>query len=126
MGLIFNIPQKQLDTSNTEQALRQLWKYIAGLQEQLEYTLMNLDSNNIIEISTDKTKIKNSVGETVLNGEMINLKSGKNSFIAGYDSAARKFQFELTDKEGNKVLYLSNGELVISRHVEITVDGGAW
>lgn len=129
MGLIFNIPQKSIDFTNPIQAVKQIWKYISSLQEQLEQTLTSLDSDNITEISTDKTKITNSTGSTAITGEMISYTSGRYSFVAGNvtDSfGVKTFKFEVTDGSGNKVLYLSGGNLVISRHADITIDGGVW
>lgn len=126
MGLVFNIPQKVDAAGDPRKAVQQLWKYVTAMQEQLEYTLLNLDSSNVKEISTTETKITSGTGSDVLNGDMISLKSGKYQFLAGLDKSTNSFLFELTDGSGNKVLYFSNGILTISRRVDMTIDGGVW
>lgn len=123
MGFIFNIPIANIDDTDPQKALRQMWKYIKTLEEQLEYKLVNLDSTNIKEISTDETTIT-SGGNRVLSGEFINLTSGKYSFKTG--SSSNEFIFELTNGNGEKVFYMSDGNLIISRYANINIDGGTW
>lgn len=123
MGFIFNIPIANIDESNPQKALRQMWKYIKTLEEQLEYKLVNLDSSNVKEISTDETTIT-SGGSLLLSGEFINLSNGKYSFKAG--GSGNDFLFELTNGNGDKVFFISNGNLVISRFTDLNIDGGTW
>lgn len=127
MGAIFNTPQRAIDFSNPAKALKQIYSEVQAMQSQLEFTLQNLDSTNITEISTAQTKIIDGSGENVLQDGQIQLTSGNLSFRAGYDSTAKIFRFEVTDNTGTKVLYLnSSGELVISKNTTLSIDGGTW
>ena len=42
---------------SAERAIRAVANYVRALQEQLEYTLTTLDSDNVIEIDTDRTSV---------------------------------------------------------------------
>ena len=46
-----------IDGMDTERAVRAVANYVRALQEQLEYTLTTLDSDNVIEIDTDRTAV---------------------------------------------------------------------
>ena len=46
-----------LSGKNSEEAILVLEYYLRANQEELEYILTHLDSSNIIEINTSKTKI---------------------------------------------------------------------
>ena len=122
---------KQLDTvpiNDTTKALKQMENHIRYIQEQLEYTLSNLDSTNIVEIETDKTEIKSSDGSMNLTKDIISM-SGTNgeSFKAGVDPATNKFTFEIKGKNGIQYIYInSNGDLVITKNSTLTIDCGEW
>lgn len=119
--------QLQVKDSDTEQVARKkMINHIRYLQEQLEYTLLNLDSQNINEIDVDKTTISDSSGSTSI-GSYINLKGDNGeSFIVGKNSKGQ-FEFSVTDKNGTKTLYLnSSGELVMTSNANLTINGGKW
>lgn len=123
---IFTQSLQKIDTNNPQDALKKMANHIKYIQEQLEYTLLNLDSRNITEIDTDKTTISDSTGSTSL-GSFINL-TGQNgeSFTVGKNSSG-KFEFAIKGKNGTQTLYLdSSGELVITKHANLTIDGGEW
>ena len=46
-----------LSGKNSEEAIVVIENYLRANQEELEYILTHLDSSNIIEINTSKTKI---------------------------------------------------------------------
>ena len=46
-----------LSGKNSEEAILAIENYLRANQEELEYILTHLDSSNIIEINTSKTKI---------------------------------------------------------------------
>lgn len=46
-----------LSGKNSEEAILIIENYLRANQEELEYILTHLDSSNIIEINTSKTKI---------------------------------------------------------------------
>ena len=100
--------------------------HIKYIQEQLEYTLLNLDSRNINEIDIDKTTISDSTGTTNI-GSYIHL-SGSNgeSFTVGKNSKGQ-FEFSINGRNGAQTMYLnSSGELIITEHTNLTIDGGKW
>lgn len=118
----------KVDTNDTVGSLKAMDRHIRYIQEQLEYTLTNLDSSNVKEIETDQTTISNSSGTVNISSDKISL-LGKNgeSFNAGYDSASDRFLFEVKGKGGTQCIYLSsNGELVITKNTSLSIDSGTW
>lgn len=123
---IFTQSLQRLDPSNPQEAIKKMANHIKYIQEQLEHTLLNLDSRNIIEIDTNKTVISDSTGSTSI-GSYIRL-TGKNgeSFSAGINTSG-KFEFSLKNKDGEQMMHLnSTGGLVIGENVTLTIDGGEW
>ena len=123
---IFTQSLQKIDTTNPQDAIKKLYTHIKYLQEQLEYTLFNLDSENINEIDIDKTTISNSTGSDSI-GSYISL-TGANGekFVVGKNDSGR-FEFTVTGKGGKQTLYLnSSGELIITEHTNLTIDGGVW
>lgn len=123
---IFTQSLKKVDTQNPAEALKDMANHIRYIQEQLEWTLMNLDSSNITEIETDKTNITSSTGGTQLTGDRISL-TGKNGeqFTAGID-ASGNFAFTVKGKNGEQMLYLSDGKLTITKNSNLSIDCGEW
>ena len=123
---IFTQSLQKIDTANPQDAIKKMANHIKYIQEQLEYTLFNLDSRNITEIDTDSTTITDSTGNTNI-GSYISL-TGQNGevFTVGKNSAG-KFEFAIKGKNGTQTMYLdSSGDLVITKHVNLTIDGGDW
>ena len=123
---IFTQSLQKIDPSNTQDAIRKMAKHITHIQEQLEYKMYNLDSQNIREIDTDKTTITDSTGSANI-GAYINL-TGPNgeSFSVGRNSNGN-FEFVVKGKGGTQTLYLdSSGNFVITKNATITIDGGEW
>ena len=123
---IFTQSLQRVDTSNPQEAIKKMANHIKYIQEQLEFTLLNLDSRNIIEIDTDKTVISDSTGNTSI-GSYITL-SGSNgeTFKVGKNKDGG-FDFSITGSGGTQTLYLdSEGNLIITKHTSITIDGGEW
>ena len=122
---IFTKAVPKVDPTNPTDAIKKFVNHLRYLQEQLEYTLINLDSRNIIEIDTDKTTISDSTGSTSI-GSYINL-TGSNgeSFTVGNNKG--KFEFSVKGTDGIQTLYLdSSGNLIVTKHVNLTIDGGEW
>lgn len=121
---------KQLDSisGDSRLALKQMANHIRYIQEQLEYTLTNLDSSNITEIETDKTNITSSDGQMALSSDLISLGglSGE-TFKAGTDKTTKNFTFQVSGKNGLQYIYLNaNGDLVITKNVTLSIDCGEW
>lgn len=123
---IFTQTLQKVDETNPQEAIKKMVNHIKYIQEQLEYTLFNLDSQHINEIDIDKTTISNSSGSTNI-GSYINM-TGANgeSFTVGKNSSG-KFEFSVKGKNGVQTMYLnSSGEVVITEHTSLTVAGGEW
>lgn len=124
--MIFTQSLQRIDASNPQEAIKKMVAHIKYIQEQLEYTLTNLDSRNIVEIDTDKTAIADAEGSNSL-GSYIKL-TGKNgeSFTVGKNSRGR-FEFAVNDGKGKVAMYMdSEGKMVITEETSITFDGGEW
>lgn len=123
---IFTQSLNRIDAEKPQEAIKKMANHIKYIQEQLEYTLLNLDSRNIVEIDTDKTTVTDSTGNTSI-GSSIHL-AGKNgeSFTVGKNSSG-DFEFSVTGAKGVQTLYMdSSGNLIITKHANLTIDGGEW
>ena len=126
---IFTTQLRKVDFSNSAEALREMANHIRYIQEQLEYTLMNLDSSNITEIETDKTDIKSSTGGTDLSGDSVKLSGGKGEMFE-VGTVNNVFRFTLNGRNGEQIMYMTgDGRFVITNNATITIDsidGGEW
>lgn len=123
---IFTQSLRKVDIANPTEAIKEMANHIRYIQEQLEYTLMNLDSSNVTEIDTDQTNIGSSTGGSSFTGNSVTL-NGNNgeTFEAGVVNNV--FRFTVKGKSGAQIMYLtSDGQLVITNHATIHVDGGEW
>lgn len=123
---IFTQTLQRIDTNNPQEAIKKMANHIRYLQEQLEYTLLNLDSRNINEIDVEKTTIIDSTGSASI-GSYIHL-TGANgeSFTVGKNNKGN-FEFSVNGKDDKQAIYLnSSGELVITDKAILTIDGGEW
>lgn len=124
--MIFTQSLQKIDYDNPKEALKKMVNHIRYMQEQMEYTLHNLDSRNINEIEVGKTTIIDPSGSTNI-GSFISLTGAKGeSFTVGTNSSG-KFEFAVNGKDGKQTIYLnSSGELIITEHTNLTIDGGEW
>ena len=123
---IFTTQLRPIDPKRPEEALKHMANHIKYIQDQLEYTLMNLDSSNITEIDTDQTDISSTSGGVDLTGNKISL-SGRygEQFMAGMDG--NRFVFTVKGKAGEQAMYLtSDGQLVITKNTTLSIDCGEW
>lgn len=123
---VFTQQLQKIDTTNPQEALKKMYSHIKYIQEQLEYTLMNLDSRNITEIDTDKTVITDSTGGSSIGSYITLAGANGESFKVG-KNANGGFDFSINGKNGTQTMYLdSSGNLVITKNTTLTVDGGEW
>lgn len=123
---IFTQALQRIDTANPPEAIKKMANHIKYIQEQLEYTLLNLDSRNINEIDIDKTTITGSTSSTSIGSFIYLTGSNGESFTVGKNPSG-KFEFSVKGKNGTQTLYLdSSGNLVITKHANLTIDGGEW
>ena len=123
---IFTQSLQRIDTANPQDAVKKLYNHIKYIQEQLEYTLLNLDSRNINEIDIDKTTITDSTGSTSIGSFIYLTGANGESFTVGKNNKGQ-FEFTVKGKDGKQTMYLnSSGDLVITEHTNLTIDGGEW
>lgn len=123
---IFTQTLRKVDWANPSEAIKDMANHIRYIQEQLEYTLMNLDSSNVTEIDTDQTSIGSASGGSSFSGNSVSLNGGNGeSFEAGVVEGT--FRFTVKGRGGTQIMYLtSDGQLVITNHATIHIDGGEW
>lgn len=123
---IFTQSLQRIDETNPQDAVKKMANHIKYLQEQLEYTLHNLDSGNINEIDVDKTTIVDSTGTTNISSFIYITGSNGESFTVGKNPSGQ-FEFSVKGKGGTQTLYMnSSGELNITQSANLTIDGGEW
>lgn len=124
--MIFTQQLQRIDTANPQDAIKKMANHIKYIQEQLEYTLLNLDSRNINEIDINKTTITDSTGTTSIGSYIYLTGANGESFTVGKNSQGN-FEFAVKGKGGKQTMYLnSSGELIITEHTNLTIDGGEW
>lgn len=125
---VFQQTMRRTDNVEVAEALRIFDRHIRWLQEQLEWQLLNLDSSNINEIDTSQTTISSGDGGVAIDGDELILSGNRGErFRVGQDKAAGRFRFEVTDRSGQVVMYLSSdGELTITRRANVAIDCGTW
>ena len=124
--MIFAHQLQRIDPNNPEEAIKKMANHITYLQEQLEYTLLNLDSRNINEIDTNQTVITNTTGTTNIGGSYISIQGDKGeSFVVGKNDKG-KFEFTVKGKDGTQIAFTDEGNLSITTNAVISVDGGEW
>ena len=123
---IFAQSLQRIDFSNPQEALKKMANHIKYIQEQLEYTLFNLDSQHINEIDTDKTTITSSSGTPSIGTYISFTGANGEKFTAGVNPSG-KFEFSVTGKNGKQSMYLnSSGDLIITENTNLTINGGEW
>lgn len=123
---IFTQSLQKIDAANPQEAIKKMANHIKYIQEQLEYTLFNLDSRNITEIDTDSTVITDSTGNTSIGSFIYLTGSNGESFTVGKNNKGQ-FEFAVKGNGGKQTMYLnSSGELVITENTNITINGGVW
>ena len=123
---IFAQSLQRIDTANPQDAIKKMANHIKYLQEQLEYTLLNLDSRNINEIDVEKTTIIDPAGTTNISSYINFTGTNGESFTAG-KNASGKFEFSVKGKDGKQTIWLdSSGKLNITEIANLTIDGGEW
>ena len=75
--MIFSNTLRKLDYDDVKKSLIVMENHIRSMQEQLEYTLYNLDSANITSLNTDITDIVSTEGGINISGEMVSLKGSR-------------------------------------------------
>lgn len=123
---IFTQQLQRIDPKNPQDAMKKMANHIKYLQEQLEYTLLNLDSRNVTEIDTDRTTITDSSGSTSIGASIHLTGTNGESFTVG-KNANGKFQFSVNGMDGKQMMFLDSlGNLIIKTDTNLTIDGGEW
>lgn len=125
--MIFTQRLGTLDGMSAEKAVRTLANYVRAMQEQLEYTLTTLDSDNIVEIDTDRTAVASSSGGTATaDGIRIN-GSGGASFRVERGSSGG-LTLRMTAADGRDIIFASSGigQVDLRSRTSFYIDGGSW
>lgn len=123
---IFTQSLRKADWANPAEAIKEMANHIRYIQEQLEYTLMNLDSSNVTEIDTSTTSIASSTGGANLSGDSVKMSGGKGEMFE-VGTVNNTFRFTLKGNNGEQIMYMTgDGRLVITNNTTINVDGGEW
>lgn len=124
--MIFTQSLQKIDYDNPQDAIKKMANHIRYMQEQMEYKLHNLDSQNISEIDIDKTTISDSTGTASI-GSFIQLTGPNGEGFSVGKNQYGQFEFTVKGKNGRQTMYLnSSGELIITEHANLTIDGGEW
>lgn len=123
---IFTQSLQKIDADKPQEAIKKMANHIKYIQEQLEYTLFNLDSRNVTEIDTDKTTITDSTGSTSIGSFIYITGDNGESFTVGKNPKGQ-FEFSVKGAKGTQTIYLdSTGNLTLTKNVNLTIDGGEW
>lgn len=123
---IFTQSLQKIDAANPQEAIKKMANHIKYIQEQLEYTLFNLDSRHITEIDTDSTVITDSTGNTSIGSFIYLTGANGESFTVGKNHKGQ-FEFNVKGKDGKQTMFLnSSGELIITENTNLTINGGVW
>lgn len=126
---VFTTSLKKIDERDAKQSVRAIANHLRYMQEQLEYTLNNLDTGNFANDSTMVEHIViNGAGgasSSEFKGNYFSLKGANGEvFEAGMNGGT--FCFTLKGANGSEMMRLSNGQLVITNNAALSVDGGEW
>jgi len=125
--MIFSRTLGALDSMDTKRAVLTLANYVRALQEQLEYTLTTLDSDNVIEIDTDRTAVGSADGGTAT-GDQILLKGKGNSSFSVSRLTDGSLMLRMTANDGSDIFASSSasGRFDLRSRTSLTLDGGCW
>lgn len=105
---------------------------IIQMQRQLDYYLSFLDSENVIGIDTNITKVKSSNGETELEGSLLLMRDGSETLRLkqGYNPTTGQFEFTLYNMLGEQTVGIDDqGNAVFENQViagTININNGTF
>lgn len=125
--MIFTQKLGSLDGMDAARAIRAVANYVRALQEQLEYTLTTLDSDNVIEIDTGRTAVSGADGGTAT-GDRILVKGAQGACFSVEKTERGGIMLRMTADDGSDVFAAgsASGVIELRRRGALTVDGGSW
>lgn len=125
--MIFSQRLGPLDEADTKKAIRTVANYVRALQEQLEYTLTTLDSDNVIEIDTAKTTVSSSDGGAAT-GDGVLIKGRKCAAFSVKREAGGSLTMRMTAEDGRDIIFASSsaGEIELRMRTPFFIDCGSW
>lgn len=124
--MIFGRSMKKLDHNDVRRSLAVMEDHIRSMQEQLEYTLYNLDSTNVQSLDTALTDIISSSGGISISGESISLLGSGDEKVEMGQKGGR-FGLAIAGKGGHNAIWLDSlGRVTIGTAAEIHMDCGRW
>lgn len=125
--MIFHNTLGTLDGLDTKRAVLTLANYVRSLQEQLEYTLTTLDSDNVIEIDTGRTSVGSSDGSTAT-GESVLLKGKGSSAFSVSKLTDGSLVFRMKANDGSDIFAANSASATfdVRKRASLSLDGGSW
>ncbi|MBO4583807.1 MAG: hypothetical protein J5756_01935 [Clostridia bacterium] len=125
--MIFTQKLGSLEGMSAERAIRTVANYVRALQEQLEYTLTTLDSDNVIEIDTGRTSVSAADGGTAT-GERILVKGNGGAAFSVEKTQSGGIVLRMTADDGGDIFSAGSGSGVIELRSRgaLALDGGSW
>lgn len=108
---IFTQSLRKVDVTSPAEAIKEMANHIRYIQEQLEYTLMNLDSSNIVSIDTDDTQLSGSSLEglstlTQTVNWLASTVSSQGSSISSLEQTSNSLSASVRDLQTGEATYL--------------------
>lgn len=93
-------------------------------KKQLEWLLLNLDSMNVKEITTEYTRVHSELGETIIDGPLLKMNDKETDrLVMGYDKVSNSFGFILRDEDGSPTISLdSKGQAIFKGIIKVLSD----
>ncbi|MBR5943124.1 MAG: hypothetical protein IKZ81_07260 [Clostridia bacterium] len=125
--MIFTQKLGSLEGMSAERAVRAVANYVRALQEQLEYTLTTLDSDNVIEIDTGRTSVSAADGGAAT-GERILVKGSGGAAFLVEKTQSGGIVLRMTADDGGDIFSAGSGSGVIELRSRgaLALDGGSW
>lgn len=97
---VFTQQLRNLDGATPQEAVKLMANHLRYIQEQLEYTLVNLDSGNIVSIDTDETQLEGSTmeGLTKTVSSLSQTVGGLSSTVSNHGRSISDIQNKMPDK----------------------------
>ena len=109
----------KIDPKNAEASIKTMANHLRYMQEQMEYTLTNLDSANIVEIDTDKTVVTDTSGSSSI-GSYISLKGDNGEGFSAGKNEKGVFEFRVKGNGGVEMIAMStDGKLWIRENANL-------
>ena len=124
--MIFANDLRPLDYGDLRGSLSLVENHLRAMQEQLEYTLSNLDSANVTSLDPAQTAIASAGGSMRITDEAL-LLTGEDGQRVELGRRGGAFRMLLAGKGGGPALWLDGqGRVTVGGEAQINIDCGRW